>query len=113
MNSVLSRKDPTAMLHAYAAMPSADPHFIETAYDWYKNLDKQGTEDQLDTGAAAGVIASIARGDITSAPQILQGIDAAGITGKAKSQMIERALGALKSVQSTNQDDPAMKASPL
>lgn len=110
MDRVLSGQDPRAMLHQYAGMPGADPHFLESAFNWYRELTKAHTEDELDTGAASSVIAGVAKGDITSANQVLQAVTEAHITGKAKSQLIDKALTTLRTVQTTDVDDPAFRA---
>jgi hypothetical protein len=108
-NQVLSGKDPTALLHAYLGQPGADPAFARSTLDWFKSLSRQNDADQLDTGAAANITVSVAKGDISSTAQLVTAAQSAGITGKALSQLIKQNTSLLATTQAVDQNDPAYR----
>ena len=110
MNNILSAKDQTAALHAYATLPGADPSFLEKAANWQHERFEQGQAAALDSGSSAKIIGDIASNQITTPAQILDAVTAANLQGKAKADMLTKALSTLGEVQKVGSDDPSMKA---
>lgn len=109
MDSILSGKDPTAQLHTYLAHPGADAEFAKSAMGFFHSQATDRANDQLDSSAAASVIADVAGGRITTSAQLLTAVGSAGVGGKAKSQLLDKGLSTLRSVQTTNVDDPSIR----
>lgn len=110
MDSILSGKDPTAQLHTYLAHPGSDAEFAKSAMGFFHSLATDNANDQLDSSAAARVIADVAGGQTTTAAQLLKAVTASGVSGKAQTQLLDKGLSTLRSVQSTNVDDPTIRA---
>ncbi len=111
MNGVLSGKDQTAALHAYATLPGADPSFIEKAANWQHERYQQGQADQVDNnGATASLLSDIALGKVKTGAQIMTAVQNAGLGNKAAAAMVSKGLSTLADVQKTNADDPEAKA---
>jgi hypothetical protein len=110
MSSILKGQDPTAQLQTYLAHPGADSRFAQEAMGFYHSLSTDQANDQLDSGRAAQVTADILSGKTTSAQQLLQAGQDAGVTGKALQQLLRNGLSTLSEVQRTNEDDPSMRA---
>lgn len=106
---VIQDKDPSQALLQYAKMPGANPAFLVSMSNFYKEKDKANVDDQLNGSAFYGVLADVARGNLTTAPQIDAAISSSGLSGKARVQAFGKGMEALRTTQSTNQDDPAVQ----
>jgi hypothetical protein len=106
----VQHKDISGPLLQYLQTPGADPHFAMSIHDFANTIGKQDEADQLDSGSAARVTASIATGDISNPRQLVDAVNNSGLDPKARDQLLSKGLDTLKSVQSAGQDDPAMKA---
>lgn len=106
---VLQDKDPTQALLQYSKMPGATPAFLVSMSNFYKERDKAGIEDDLNSPAFASVQRDVLLGNTTTAPQLVASIEHAGLTGKAYVQAMQKGLDGLRATQTTNQDDPAVR----
>jgi hypothetical protein len=109
MDNILSGRDQTAALHAYARNADADPAFLEKAANWQHERFKQGADEAADGSAVASIQHDIGMGTLTSTSQLVARLDAANIPAQARTSAFTKLAGNLKEVQSTQLDDPATK----
>jgi len=108
-NGILSGKNPVDSLHQYATLPGADPHFIESMYDWWKNKDRQGAEDALSGPAVTGIINDIMTHNLTTSEQIAKAATDARLPPKAMTKVMDMGLQVLRGTQGTDQDAPELR----
>lgn len=110
MDNILSGRDQTAALHAYARNADADPAFLEKAANWQHERFKQGEDAAVDSGTVASIQRDIAMGRVTSASGLVSAMDDNHIPLSVRTPIMTKLLGNLKEVQSTTVDDPATRA---
>jgi hypothetical protein len=108
-SGILQNKEPTQALIQYLQMPGANPAFAVSMMNFYKERDKQGADDEVNSPAFANIQRDVLVGNITTANQVAKAVDDAHLTGKARVQAYQKALDGLRTTQTTNQDDPAVR----
>ena len=110
LDNVLSGKNVTPALHAYAQQAGADPSFIEKAANWQHERWKQGQEDALDNGQTAGMVADIVAGKMTTRGQLLTAAQDSGLGGKPLEAFLSKGLSTMTDADKVDQNDPESKA---
>jgi len=110
LDNILSGRNMTPALHAYAQQAGADPSFIEKAANWQHERWKQGQEDALDNGQTATMVSDVISGKTTTRAQLLQSAQDSHLTGKPLEAFLTKGLATMTDADKVDQNDPESKA---